>query len=78
MDEENVFANEAADVAEQAVREGVAAQPLTRDEVFARTAADIRATRDLCHRMMSDGSINPPPRELIETALKHTRELLGK
>lgn len=78
MDEENVFANEAADVAEQAVREGVAAQPLTRDEVFARAAADIRATRDLCHRMMSDGSINPPPRELIETALKHTRELLGK
>ena len=78
MDEENVFANEAADVAEQAVREGVAAQPLTRDEVFARAAADIRATRDLCHRMMSDGSINPPPRELIETALKYTRELLGK
>lgn len=77
MDEENVFAREAADVAEQAVKEGVARLPRSRDEVFALAEADIRASRELCHRMMSDGSIAPPPRKLIEAALQHTQELLA-
>ncbi len=77
MDEADVFAHEAADVAEQAVKEGVARHPQTRDEVFAQAATDIQASRDLCHRMMNDGSIAPPPRELVQLALEHTRGLFS-
>ncbi len=77
MDEEDVFAREAAAVADQAVLEGVARLPRSQDEVFALAAADIRASRELCHRMMNDGSIAPPPRELILQALKHTRQLIS-
>lgn len=75
MDETDVFANTAADVAEQAVKEGVARLPRSRAEVFAYAAANIRASRDLCHQMMNDGSIAPPPRELILKALEHIQEL---
>lgn len=76
MDEEDVFAHEAAAVADQAVKDGVARIILTPEEVFAQASADIRASRELCHRMMSDGSIAAPPKELISQALEHTRALL--
>ncbi|MCB5224425.1 MAG: NADP-dependent malic enzyme [Candidatus Cloacimonadaceae bacterium] len=73
MDETGVFAQEAADVAMQAIKEGVARQALTRDEVFAQAEADIQAARSICHKMMDDGSIAPPPAELIQKALEYTR-----
>jgi malate dehydrogenase (oxaloacetate-decarboxylating) len=76
MDEADVFAHEAADVAEQAVKDGVARLNLSREEVFSRAAADIRASRELCRRMMDEGCITPPPRNLILQALEHTRGLL--
>ena len=78
MDEAEVFACEAADVAEQAVLEGMAGTPLSREDAFARAAADIQASRDLCHRMMAAGNISPPPRELIQAALLHTQELIAQ
>ncbi|MDD4224170.1 MAG: NADP-dependent malic enzyme [Candidatus Cloacimonetes bacterium] len=77
MDEEDVFAREAADVAEQAVKEGVARLPRSRNEVFAQAAEDIKASRELCRRIMNDGSIAAPPRELILAALQHTRDLIS-
>ncbi len=70
MDEEDVFAHEAAQVAQQAVADGVARNPLSSEEVFRQAKADIDASRALCHRMMEDGSITPPPRELIDQALR--------
>ncbi len=72
MDEEDVFAHEAADVAQQAVVEGVAALPLSRDEVFNIAKRDIASARGICHRMMAEGDIEPPPEDLIEKALALT------
>jgi len=78
MDEADVFAHEAAEVADQAVAEGVARLPLSREEVFARAKADIDATRTLCHKMMDDGSIPAPPAELIQQALDFAAAQVGK
>ncbi len=72
MDEPDVFAYEAADVAMQAIADGVAKNILSREEVFRLAKADIDATRALCHKMMDDGYISPPPDDLIEAALQFT------
>jgi len=73
MDETDVFAYEAADVAMQAITDGVARLQLSREEVFARAKADIDASRLLCHKMMQDGSISAPPEGLIREALNATK-----
>ncbi len=78
MDEAEVFAREAADVAMQAVADGVARLPLSYDEVFALADADIRASRELCRRMMEDGSISEPPRDMIIQALEHARKAVSE
>jgi malate dehydrogenase (oxaloacetate-decarboxylating) len=70
MDETDVFAREAADVAMQAVKEGVARVNLTWDEVYKRAAADIAASRRLVEDMKKLGHIAEPPAELMEEALK--------
>jgi malate dehydrogenase (oxaloacetate-decarboxylating) len=70
MDESEVFPHEAADVAMQAVRDGVARRPLSRDEVHARADLDIRTARRVMDAMMQSGFIQPPPRALIEEALE--------
>ncbi|MDD2228249.1 MAG: NADP-dependent malic enzyme [Candidatus Cloacimonetes bacterium] len=78
MDEEDVFAYVAADVAMQAIADGVAKNILAKDEVFRLAKTDIDATRSLCHKMMDDGYISAPPVELIESALQHTLAKFGK
>jgi len=45
MEETDVFAQEATDVAEQAIAEGVARLKLPREEVYNRAKADIAAVR---------------------------------
>ncbi len=77
MDESGVFAHEAAEVARQAVEDGVARLERSYDEVFAQASAEIQASRELCHRMMQDGSIAVPPPELIEQALAHTAQVFA-
>ncbi|MDR1239428.1 MAG: NADP-dependent malic enzyme [Treponema sp.] len=72
MDETEVFAQEAADVAEQALSEGVARIAMTRDEVYQRAAADIRAARALVEDMEKNGHIQAPPPEMLERALAKT------
>jgi len=69
MDETEVFAHEAADVAMQAIADGVAQIQLTRDEVFQIAMEDIRSSRALTHKMMEDGYLSPPPQALIDQAL---------
>lgn len=78
MDEPDVFAYEAADVAMQAIADGVARIQLSRDEVFAIAKADITQARSLAHSMMEQGSIAAPPKELIEAALQQTIAKFGK
>ena len=69
MDEIEVFPQEAADVAMQAIRENVARVPLSREAVYERAAADIRYSRELVSTLMKDGFVKTPPRELLEEAL---------
>jgi malate dehydrogenase (oxaloacetate-decarboxylating) len=78
MDETDVFAYLAADVAMQAIADGVAREALSYKEVFNKAKTEIDATRKLCHKMMDDGFISAPPMHLIEAALNDTRKQFGK
>ena len=69
MQETEVFAHEAADVAAQAVKEGVARAPLPWDEVYRRTLEDIKAARGLVDEMQKQGYIAEPPQNILEAAL---------
>jgi malate dehydrogenase (oxaloacetate-decarboxylating) len=70
MEETEVFAIEAADVAQQAIDEGVARIKLTWDEAYNRARADISATRALVEGMQKAGHIKELPAEMLEAALK--------
>ncbi|MDR3122215.1 MAG: NADP-dependent malic enzyme [Treponema sp.] len=70
MDETEVFAVEAADVAQQAVAEGVARAALSWDEVYNRAKADIAAARSLADDMQKQGHIKEIPGEIMEAALQ--------
>ena len=65
MDESDVFAVEAADVAEQAVKEGLARIPKTRQEVYNWAKKDIEASRKLFDSMSKEGFIAEPPESMI-------------
>jgi malate dehydrogenase (oxaloacetate-decarboxylating) len=57
MDEWEVFPREAAAVAAQAVKEGIAQKPLTYEEEFINAERIIRRSRDMTNMMMSEGYI---------------------
>lgn len=65
MNESDVFAVEAADVAEQAVKEGLARINLSRDEVYRLAKKDIDASRKLYEAMMDQGFIKEPDEKMI-------------
>ncbi|HDP93950.1 MAG TPA: NADP-dependent malic enzyme [Candidatus Aminicenantes bacterium] len=70
MDETEVFANEAAEVAMAAIQGGVARVKMTRQQVFDRTMKDIRQARDMIDLLMRENFIKEPPISLLEEALK--------
>ncbi len=70
MDETEVFANEAADVAMTAIKEGVARVEMTRQEVYDLTLADIMKARETIDLLMREGFIDEPPVALLEEALR--------
>jgi len=70
MDETEMFAYEAADVAMEAIKNGVARVNLTWDEVFNRTMEDIKQTRDTIDMMMKNGFIEEPDIKMLEDALQ--------
>jgi malate dehydrogenase (oxaloacetate-decarboxylating) len=74
MEETRVFAQEAADVAEQAIKEGVARIKLSWDEVYQAAQADIQAAQTLVEDMQRLGHIQEPPVELLENALSEAIE----
>jgi malate dehydrogenase (oxaloacetate-decarboxylating) len=74
MDETGVFPREAADVAMEAVREGVARLNLTWDEVYQKAQADIQAAQALAADMERLGHIQQVPAELMEGALAKALE----
>lgn len=70
MDETDMFAYEAADVAMQAIKDGVARVETDWDTVYDRTLEDIGQTRQTIDMMMEKGYIKTPDNSLLEDALK--------
>lgn len=69
MDEASVFPEEAADVAMQAIQDGVARVILTRDEAFEMAARDIRHAREMTRLLSEKGFIPDPDPAMLEEAL---------
>jgi malate dehydrogenase (oxaloacetate-decarboxylating) len=78
MEETEVFAQEAADVAQQAIKEGVARIALSWDEVYKRAKEDIIAARGLVEDMKKLGHIKEPPMDMLETALQEAVKAVKK
>ena len=70
MDETEVFAEEAADVAMEAINNGVARISLTRDAVYKTTLRDIKETRAIMDLLMEKDFIKKPDMKLLEDAFK--------
>ncbi len=69
MDEASVFPHESADVAMQAIKDGVARIRMTREEVFTRAKQDIEYSRGLTKLLMDNGFIESPSIDMIKSAL---------
>ncbi len=74
MDETKVFAEEAADVAMQAIKDGVARKEMSWQEVHDKALKDIMEARAAIDMMMDKGFIKKPDIKLLEEALKKAIE----
>jgi malate dehydrogenase (oxaloacetate-decarboxylating) len=70
MDETDVFKEEAAAVAMQAIKDGVERIKLSWDEVYQKASEDINHARELTKSMMARGFIKAPPEEMLQEALE--------
>jgi len=70
MDETEVFPREAADVAMQAIQDGVARMSLPKEEILKRAEADIAYSRNLIDSIMAGGFVKPPPQEMLDESLR--------
>ncbi len=66
MDEMEVFAHVAADVGIQAIKEGLAACPMSREEIYQIAYDEILDSRKLTDSLMAESFIKPAPQELIQ------------
>lgn len=69
MQDVEVFAVEAADVAMKAIEEGVARITMTWQEVYDRAMADIRSARRATELLMQQGCIEQPPQSMLDESL---------
>jgi malate dehydrogenase (oxaloacetate-decarboxylating) len=76
MEETSIFAQEAADVAMQAVKEGVARVELSWEEVYRRAEADIAAAHKLVEDMEKLGHIKEIPASMLSDTLKQSIEAI--
>jgi len=78
MEETEVFAQEAADVAEQALKQGIARLNLTPKQVFDATLQEILNTRKQIDLLMRENFIKQPDSQLLEEALQRTlKQIVG-
>ena len=68
MDEASVFPEEAAAVAMQAIKDGVARKNITYDEAFQIASHDIKEARNATKMMSQQGFIEQPPQDIIDEA----------
>ncbi len=76
MDESEVFAIQAADVAMKAIEEGVARVIMTWDEVYNRAKADIVASRSMYDDLQRLGHIVKPPVSMLNAAYEWAVSLI--
>jgi len=77
MSEAGVFPHEAADVAMQAQKDGVARISMTWQEAYDKAEADIKYSRDMVDALTEQGFISKPPLGIIEEAVAYTvKEIL--
>lgn len=69
MDEAEVFPQESADVAMQAIKDGVARIHMSFDEAFATAKKDIEYSRNLTQKLIETGFIQAPPENIIQEAI---------
>ncbi|MEI6696775.1 MAG: NADP-dependent malic enzyme [Bacteroidota bacterium] len=69
MSEAEVFPQEAADVAMQAIKDGVARVIITREEAFNKAKSDIEYSRNMVDKLTHEGFIKEPPQEMLEESL---------
>ncbi|NVN94353.1 MAG: NADP-dependent malic enzyme [Bacteroidetes bacterium] len=69
MNEAEVFPQEAADVAMQAIKDGVARVIITREEAFAKAKDDIEYSRTMVDKLTNEGFIKEPPLQMLDDAL---------
>jgi malate dehydrogenase (oxaloacetate-decarboxylating) len=72
MDDIEVFPREAADVAAQAIKDGVARHVMDPEEVFRTADYDIRKNREIAQVLMEREFIKPPPKSMIDGVLAAT------
>lgn len=72
MDEAGVFSVEAADVAMQAIKDGVARVKMTREEALQKAKTDIEYSRRLTDEACENDFIPCPPEDLLQNALDET------
>jgi malate dehydrogenase (oxaloacetate-decarboxylating) len=70
MDEADVFPVEAADVAMQAIADGVARVLLTREEAYEIARRDIQRSREMTTLLMDKEMIPKPDPAMLERALQ--------
>ncbi len=70
MEDDGVFPVEARDVALQAIADGVARVQISGDEVYQRTAEDIRTTRKIFDMLIREEIIKRPSDEIFQQALQ--------
>ncbi len=78
MDEASVFPNESADVAMQAIEDGVARIHMTREEAFERAKHDIEHARSMTKFLQDNGFIEKPSQEMVQKALDWAVEQIRK
>jgi malate dehydrogenase (oxaloacetate-decarboxylating) len=69
MSEAGVFPEEAADVAMQAIADGVARVIITREQAFAKADADIKEARAMTQCLVDNKYIKQPPQEMLQEAI---------
>jgi malate dehydrogenase (oxaloacetate-decarboxylating) len=78
MSETEMFAQEAADVAMTAIANGVARITPTRDEVYAKTLADIKEARSVIDLLMREKHIAAPDPQMLADAVEKAVALVTK
>ncbi|MBI9037084.1 MAG: NADP-dependent malic enzyme [Bacteroidales bacterium] len=69
MDDADVFPVESADVAMQAIKDGVARIKMTWEEAHEIAKNDIKYSRDMTKKLTDEGYIKSPPKDMLQEAL---------